>query len=69
LVALITVFPCLGTTAALGIASIFTDSRIFQGDSSSWRIAFFVGAGVALVGTAARTSLKEADEFMNKKRS
>ena len=68
LVALITVFSCLGTTAALGIASIFTDSRIFQGDGSSWRIAFFIGAGVALVGTAARTSLKEADEFMNKKK-
>jgi MFS transporter, MHS family, proline/betaine transporter len=68
LVALITVFSCLGTTAALGIASIFTDSRIFQGDDSAWRTAFFVGAGVALVGTAARTSLKEADEFMNKKK-
>jgi MFS transporter, MHS family, proline/betaine transporter len=68
LVALITVFSCLGTTAALGIASIFTDSRIFQGDDSAWRTAFFIGAGVALVGTAARTSLKEADEFMNKKK-
>lgn len=68
LVALITVFSCLGTTAALGIASFFTDSRIFQGDGSSWQIAFFVGASVVLVGTAARTSLKEADESMNKKK-
>lgn len=66
LVALITVFSALGTTAALGVASIFTNSSIYN-DSSSWRIAFLVGAGIALVGTAARTSLKEADEFTNKK--
>jgi len=66
LVTLITVFSALGTTAALGVASIFTNTNIY-GDSSSWRIAFLVGAGIALVGTAARTSLKEADEFTNKK--
>ena len=66
LVALITVFSALGTTAALGVASIFTNTNIYS-DSSSWRIAFLVGAGIALVGTAARTSLKEADEFTNKK--
>ena len=67
LVALITVFSCLGTTAALGIASIFTSTHIFN-DEVSWRIIFFIGAGVALVGTIARTGLKEADEFMNKKK-
>lgn len=67
LVALITVFSCLGTTAALGIASIFTNTNIFQDNEFSWRMAFFVGAGVALIGTIARTGLKEADEFMNKK--
>lgn len=66
LVTLITVFSALGTTAALGVASIFTNTSIYN-DSSSWRIAFLVGAGIALVGTAARTSLKEADEFTNKK--
>ena len=63
---MITVFSALGTTAALGVASIFTNTNIYN-DSSSWRIAFLVGAGIALVGTAARTSLKEADEFTNKK--
>ncbi len=66
LVTLITIFSALGTTAALGVASIFTNSNIYN-DFSSWRIAFLVGAGIALVGTAARTSLKEADEFTNKK--
>ena len=66
LVALITVFSGLGTTAALGIASIFTSWAIFNNDYN-WRLAFLVGAGIAIVGTVARTSLKEADEFANKK--
>lgn len=66
LVALITVFSALGTTAALGIGSIFTNETLFN-DTASWRIAFVVGAGIALIGTIARTSLKEADEFSNKK--
>jgi len=66
LVALITVFSALGTTAALGVASIFTNDIIFA-EGLSWRTAFLVGAGIALVGTIARTSLKEADEFSNKK--
>ncbi|WP_341748820.1 MFS transporter [Candidatus Tisiphia endosymbiont of Sialis lutaria] len=66
LVALITVFSAIGTTAALGVASIFTSTHIYQNESS-WRIAFWVGAGIALVGSVARTSLKEATEFMDKK--
>lgn len=66
LVTLITVFSALGTTAALGVASIFTNVNIY-GHSSSWRIVFLVGAGIALVGTAARASLKEAEEFTNKR--
>ncbi|MFY9589533.1 MFS transporter [Rickettsia endosymbiont of Halotydeus destructor] len=66
LVAMITVFSALGTTFALGIASIFTNQNIYQHESS-WRIAFLIGAGIAFVGTIARTSLKEADEFSNKK--
>lgn len=66
LVAMITVFSAVGTTVALGIVSIFTNQNIYHNESS-WRIAFFVGAGIAFVGTIARTSLKEADEFANKK--
>ncbi|QQV74906.1 Putative sialic acid transporter [Rickettsia tillamookensis] len=66
LVAIITVFSAVGTTVALGIASIFTNQNIYQHESS-WRIAFFVGATIAFVGTIARTSLKEADAFSNKK--
>ena len=66
LVALITAFSGLGTTLALGIAAIFTNVHVFNNEFS-WRIAFLVGAGVAVIGTVARTSLKEADEFAHKK--
>ncbi len=66
LVSLITVFSAIGTTAALGVASIFTS--IDNQNPSSWRLAFWVGAGIALVRSVARTSLKEAAEFTNKKK-
>lgn len=70
LVSSVTVFASLGCTAALGIATIAMSENIFSipGGMSSWRLAFLVGAGVALVGTIARTSLKEADEFSDKKK-
>lgn len=67
LVALITVFSGLGTTAALGVGAIFTNNVLFQSEDS-WRIAFIIGAVIALVGTIARTTLKEADEFSNKRK-
>ncbi len=67
LVALITVFSAVGTTAALGVASIFTSTDIYQNEFS-WRTAFWVGAGIALIGSVARTSLKETREFVNKKK-
>ncbi|QOL19450.1 MFS transporter [Candidatus Bodocaedibacter vickermanii] len=65
MVALITVFSALGTSAAIGVAAIFTNNTF--NEITSWRAAFLVGAGIALVGTIARTSLKEADEFANKR--
>lgn len=63
LVTLITVFSALGTTAAIGVAAVFTSGI------ANWRMAFFVGAGVALIGTIARTSLKEAAEFSDKRKA
>lgn len=39
LVTIITVFSAVGTTVALGIASIFTNQNIYHHESS-WRIAF-----------------------------
>lgn len=67
LVALLTAFSAVGTMVALGIGSIFTNTHIFYDNESSWRIAFLVGAAVALVGAIGRTSLRESEEFTNKK--
>lgn len=69
LVAIITVFSAIGTSAALGVASIFTNFSIMGENHNLWRITFFLGAIVGLVGAAARTSLREASEFANKKKS
>ena len=66
LVAMVTVCSALGTTAALGVAALFTSANLYK-DESSWRMAFFVGAAVAMIVTIGRTSLKEAEEFSNKK--
>ena len=69
LVAIITVFSAVGTSAALGVASIFTNFSVMGENHNLWRITFFLGAIVGLVGAAARTSLREASEFANKKKS
>lgn len=63
LVTLLTVFSALGTSAAIGVAAVFTTGI------ANWRVAFFVGAAVALIGTIARTSLKEAAEFSDKRKT
>ena len=44
---------------ALGVASLILNS------SFNWRVAFFIGAGVAVVGMVARTNLRETPEFAN----
>ena len=56
-VGLIHMFGDLGALAALGIATLATTQGF------SWRIAFLAGAGVALVGSIARTALRESPEF------
>lgn len=68
LVAIITVFSAVGTSLALGIGSFFTNERIFGTEHEYWRVAFLLGAIIGLVGGVARTSLKEASEFANKKK-
>ena len=57
-VSLISIAASLGGLAALGIASLVT-SRGFN-----WRIAFWVGAGIAVIGSIARTRLRETPEFI-----
>lgn len=63
-VALTSVFSVLGGTVALAIASLVTNSHI----DLSWRAAFWFGVIVALIGTVARTTLKETPEFANAQR-
>ncbi len=66
LVTIVTACSAIGTTVALGVASFFTSATYNAQGQFSWRTAFWVGALIALIGTIARTTLKEANEFMNK---
>jgi len=61
-VALVSVVIALGTMAALGVAAVSINGWF------DWRNAFWIGAGVALVGGAARTALRETPDFVNAKR-
>jgi MFS family permease len=61
-VSMLTVFTAVGTMAALGIATFVTSFQL------NWRIVFLFGAGIALVGSVARTALKETPEFADAKR-
>lgn len=62
MVMLIAIASMLGGTAALGIAFVATKFEV------NWRIAFWVGAGIAVVGGVARTALKETTDFADAKR-
>lgn len=59
-VSLTSVFSILGGTVALAVSSVTT---LNSSDFISWRTAFWFGVVVALVGTVARTTLKETTEF------
>lgn len=61
-VALIGIASYVGTVVALGVVSLVTHFGF------NWRIAFWIGAGIAVVGSIARTRLRETPEFLNKKR-
>ncbi len=52
----------IGSTVALGISSLVTTTGL------NWRIAFWVGAGIAVVGSMARTKLRETPEFLEAKK-
>lgn len=62
LVSLVIVFATLGATSALGMASFITSLEL------NWRYAFWCGAFIAIVGTLARTTLRETPEFADAKR-
>ncbi|MCC8372162.1 MAG: MFS transporter [Rickettsia endosymbiont of Pseudomimeciton antennatum] len=61
-VAMISFSAAIGTFAALGIACLVTSYGL------NWRLAFWFGAGVAVVGSIARTTLRETPEFADAKR-
>jgi len=56
-VGLIGIFGTLGGLVAIAVGALATSYGF------NWRIAFWVGAGVALVGSIARTNLRESPEF------
>jgi MHS family proline/betaine transporter-like MFS transporter len=60
-VAVLAFFVALGTTAALAVASLVTSNGL------NWRIAFWIGASIAMIGAVARTRLRETPEFVNAK--
>ena len=49
----------MGGFFALGVASLVLNSNF------SWRYAFFIGAGIAIIGLVARRRLRETPEFVN----
>lgn len=57
-VAFIAVASVAGTVFALVVASVFTSFEM------SWRLVFWIGAGVAAIGSIARTRLRETPEFI-----
>ncbi|KJV92075.1 MFS transporter [Rickettsia bellii] len=58
-VSFIAVASVIGTTAALAVASIVTTHGL------NWRIAFWIGAAIAVIGGYARTKLRETPDFVN----
>jgi MFS transporter, MHS family, proline/betaine transporter len=70
LVGSVAFFSTLGSSAALGVACIFTNPNyvaigLFE---HSWRLAFFFGAIIGVIGAVVRNTLKEASEFADKKK-
>lgn len=61
-VSLISVSVVLGSTFALGIATLVTTNGL------NWRLAFWIGACIALIGAVARTRLRETPDFIDMKR-
>jgi len=60
-VAFIGIASYVGTSAALAVAALVTHFGL------NWRMAFWIGAAIAVVGSVARTRLRETPEFLMKK--
>jgi MFS transporter, MHS family, proline/betaine transporter len=62
-VAWLTVFATIGSMAALGIATLVVTF------SYDWRPIFFFGATIAVIGSVARTTLRETPDFIKNRHS
>lgn len=62
IVALTSVASALGSVVALLVGSLVHMANF------NWRVAFWIGAGIAVVGSVARTQLRETPEFVDMKR-
>ena len=61
----VAIIPTLATTGgmlALAVATLVTQHTY------NWRLAFWIGAGIALVGTVARSVLRETPDFVDASR-
>jgi MFS family permease len=64
------IFMTMGSAFAVGIGSIFSNTKLFPAAwaNDAWRFAFVIGAAIGIVGAVARNSLKEAAEFADRQR-
>ena len=60
-VACIAIASQVGTAFALGVAALVTHFGL------NWRMAFWMGGAIAVIGSVARTRLREAPEFLEKR--
>ena len=60
-VAFISISSTLGAMAALGVATLVTSFLL------NWRLAFWIGAVIAIIGAVARTRLRETPDFLEMK--
>ncbi len=61
-VSFVNVIAGVGSAAALGVAFLVTAVEF------NWRIAFWIGGAVAVIGSVARTRLRESPEFLQGKK-
>ncbi|MEG8230261.1 proline/betaine transporter [Candidatus Rickettsia tasmanensis] len=62
MVASLVVFVILGATVALAVGTLVTSFGL------DWRIAFWFGAAIAIVGAVVRTNLRETPDVIDAKR-
>lgn len=60
-VSFVSIASAFGSMAALGIASLVTHFQF------NWRLAFWMGAAIAVIGSVARIRLRETPEFIEMK--